>query len=127
MKSKGIFRRAVTGSSVKNVSAATVPLNGGASGVKASDRGIASLKFADKVKGWMMTAAYRLLATQDGGSSWKDITPHSSAPALRQETVPIPKKGLATTVTCPASLIAAQSFRSHRNAFFQPGIRGPAV
>jgi hypothetical protein len=36
-----------TGSSARNVSVATVPLNGGASAVNASDRGIATLKFAD--------------------------------------------------------------------------------
>lgn len=95
-----------TGSSAKNVSVATVALNGGASGVKASDRGITRLKFADNLNGWILTADYRVLATQDGGSSWKDITPPSSAPALRTETVPIPQKGLAMTVTSADTLAA---------------------
>jgi hypothetical protein len=99
-----------TGSSAKNVGAATVPLNGGASGIKASDRGIVTLKFADKVNGWMLTADYRLLATQDGGSSWKGITPPS--PALRKETVPIPKKGLAMIVTSADTLASGAAASS---------------
>jgi photosystem II stability/assembly factor-like uncharacterized protein len=89
-----------TGSSARDVRTATVPLNGGASGVKASDRGITTLKFADKLNGWILTGS-RLLATQDGGSSWKDITPPSALPRLPTRTVPIPKHlaGLALTAT----------------------------
>ncbi|HSU58109.1 MAG TPA: glycoside hydrolase domain-containing protein [Bryobacteraceae bacterium] len=86
-----------TGSSARNVSVASIPLNGGSSDVSASDRGVIALTFADTTNGWVWSAEGGLLATHDGGSTWKHIGP-SHTPALPSTTVPI-HKGLAANVT----------------------------
>ena len=69
------------GLTARDVRVATAPLDGGPSSVKISDRGIVALAFVDKANGWILTSFNRLLATQDGGLTSKDITPPS--PALR--------------------------------------------
>jgi hypothetical protein len=98
-----------TGLSSKNVSAASVPLNGGVSAVSASDRGVVALTFAGNSNGWMLTADNKLLATQDEGISWKDVSPPSVAPPLRKETVPLAKKGLTMTAVSPETLLSGSA------------------
>jgi photosystem II stability/assembly factor-like uncharacterized protein len=79
-----------TGSSASDVAVAPVPLaNGGSSDVTASDRGVLALTFADLANGWAMTADDRLLATGDGGSTWKDITPWRVVASPAAKTFPI--------------------------------------
>jgi len=65
------------GVSEGNIAVAQIPLEGsGSFQVNASGHGILALTFADVAHGWAMNAAGRVLATSDGGSTWKDITPN---------------------------------------------------
>jgi len=64
-----------TTSSPANIRVGSVPLNGGSSDVSASDRGIIGLTFADTANGWVLSTENGLLATHDGGATWKHIGP----------------------------------------------------
>jgi photosystem II stability/assembly factor-like uncharacterized protein len=87
-----------TGSSAGNIGTKSLALlGGGSSDVNASDRGVIALTFGDAANGWALSADGRLLATHDGGATWKDISP-SHAPSLPVKTFPA-QKGLAANVT----------------------------
>jgi photosystem II stability/assembly factor-like uncharacterized protein len=76
-----------TGSTVRDGVTGSIPLGQGASRmeVHSSERGIRSVSFADRNNGWAIGRWGGLLATSDGGSDWRDITPGPK---------PLPRKGI---------------------------------
>lgn len=74
---------------------ARVPLSGRlTAGVVASRTAAIAVSFVDSADGWMFTTRGRLLATKDGGASWKDVTPWPAPP--KGKVVPIPSTSSAT-------------------------------
>jgi photosystem II stability/assembly factor-like uncharacterized protein len=85
-----------TGSSPSQAGVARVPLAGETtSEVVVSDASATALTFADSTSGWLLSTDGRLVATEDGGSTWKVITPwhvFNLAPAPQTPSPKLPAK-----------------------------------
>lgn len=89
----------LTGSSAGNPTIASVSLlDSEPSDVRPSYLGVDELTFADKRNGWVPNFQRGLLATHDGGSTWKHIGPPPLFTPGRSWTVPA-KKGPPMIVT----------------------------
>jgi photosystem II stability/assembly factor-like uncharacterized protein len=64
-----------------------IPLRSSSSSAKASYRAVLAMTFADTANGWVLTPGRQLLATNDGGSTWTDISPEH-APSFGIRTPP---------------------------------------
>jgi photosystem II stability/assembly factor-like uncharacterized protein len=77
----------LTGPDREHLALARIPLEGETPGaVVASGARALSLAFADTSSGWVLTIDGHLLATHDGGATWKDVTPwylYQAAPAAK--------------------------------------------
>jgi photosystem II stability/assembly factor-like uncharacterized protein len=79
-----------TGSSASDVTVASVALlDGRSSAVRLSDRGVVTLTFSDSNNGWVQSADSRLLGTDNGGLSWKDIGPRRGLNPRRGTTIKV--------------------------------------
>lgn len=85
-----------TGPNREYFALARIPLEGETpAAVLASRAGTYALAFADPSSGWVLTIDWHLLATDDGGATWKDVTPwrapnlghapENTSPTLQQE------------------------------------------
>jgi photosystem II stability/assembly factor-like uncharacterized protein len=86
----------LTGSEREHFALARIPLEGETLATVLAPRADArGLAFADTSSGWVLTTDNHLLATEDGGATWKDVTPwylyEPSPPAKR----PASKKPLS--------------------------------
>jgi hypothetical protein len=78
------------GSTAKEARLAAVRLDGGSSDVSPSGRWIVELTFGDKNNGWVLHSERGLLATHDGGATWREIGP-SRRPSVPMTPLPVLK------------------------------------
>jgi photosystem II stability/assembly factor-like uncharacterized protein len=102
-----------TGLSASNVAVVSVPLlDGRASAARLSDRGVVRLTFADTNNGWVQSADGRLLATDNGGLSWKDVGP---------------RRGLTPRPGTTIKVAPSDSFSSSPQPLAAGSIGGPPI